>query len=370
MNITLVRATPVHVPVTRSGAMSQGTRTQIAATIVEVETDAGLIGLGETRGDWAAAMINDRLAPKLIGIPVADRHSARRACLPRHLDFGFVEQMLLVSAFSGIEMALWDLLGKQSGLPVFRLLGGPVRERALFAAYAYNVDLAEGYSESQVPSMMAELAGRMIKETGASLLEFKIGRHSVPCDIATVLAVRQALGRDVQLAVDVNMVFTFDQARRFLDGVADAGLSNIEEPMAALADVERLRREFGVPVSTHCPNLDALQPYPMIDAVVSDLNYHGGIEGTIEMVQAVTSHHRRFWLRAMWELGIAWAAMCHLGMVRPELDRPAQALIHLAADDLITGDPWLLHKGGVRPPDLPGLGVELDREALRRFAVQ
>lgn len=368
MNIALVRATPVRVPVTRSAAMSQGTRTEITSTIVEVETDTGLVGVGETRGEWAAAIINDRLGPKLIGFPVAELHSAKKACLPRYLDFGFVEQRLLVSAFSGVEMALWDLLGKKSGLPLFRLLGGPARERAPFAAYAYNVDLAEGYSEAQVPSIMAQLAQRMIKGTGSNLFEFKIGRHSVACDIATVQAVRKEVGPDVQLAVDVNMAFTLDDARRFFDSVADADLSNVEEPTAALSDVERLRKEFGVPVSTHCPNLDALRSYPLIDAVVSDINYHGGIEGAIEMIQAASSNHRRFWLRAMWELGIAWAAMCHVGMARPELDRPAQALIHLAADDLIVGDPWLLREGGVRPPDLPGLGVELDRGALRRFA--
>jgi len=349
--------------------MSQGTRTHIASTIIEVETDAGGVGLGETRGDWASAIINKQLAPKLIGLPVAERQTAKRACLPRHLDFGFVDQMLLVSAFSGIEMALWDLLGKALGLPLYRLLGGPVRPRSTFAAYAYNVDLAEGYTEAQVPSIMARLAEQMIKETASTLFEFKIGRHSVACDIATVNAVRQAIGPDVQLAVDVNMVFTLEEARRFFDGVAAAGLANVEEPMPALADVERLRKEFGVPVSTHCPNLDALRPYPMIDSVVSDLNYHGGIEGTIEMIQAVSLAHKRFWLRAMWELGIAWAAMCHLGMVRLELDRPAQALIHLAQDDLILGDPWLLRDGGVLPPDRPGLGVELDREALQRFAV-
>jgi glucarate dehydratase len=350
--------------------MSQGTRTKIACTIVEVETDNGLVGLGETRGDWAAAIIKDKLAPKLTGLPVVERNTARRACLPKHLDFGFVDQMLLVSAFSGIEMALWDLLGKHVNLPLFRLLGGPVRERAPFSAYAYNVDLDEGYSVEQVPSIMAELGARMIKETGSSMFEFKIGRHSVDCDIVTINTVRKAVGPDVQLAVDVNMVYTLDDARRFLEGVADADLANIEEPVAALADVETLRKEFGVPVSTHCPNLDALQPYPMIDSVVSDLNYHGGIEGTIEMIQAVRSHHRRFWLRAMWELGVAWAAMCHLGMVRPELDRPAQALIHLAQDDLILGDPWLLRDGGVTPPERPGLGVELDREALKRYAVK
>ncbi len=78
---------------------------------------------------------------------------------------------------------------------------------------------------------------------------------------------------------------------------------------------------------------------------------------------------RRFWLRARWELGIAWAVMCHLGLARPELDRPSQALINWVEDDLVLGEPWLVRDGGVRPPDVPGLGVELDRAALARYAV-
>jgi glucarate dehydratase len=77
----------------------------------------------------------------------------------------------------------------------------------------------------------------------------------------------------------------------------------------------------------------------------------------------------RFWLRSSWELGISWAAMCHLAIASPAIVRPSQTLINWVADDLVSGEPWLLRDGGVRPPERPGLGVELDREALARFAV-
>ena len=296
MKIESIQATPVSVPGTRTGTMSIRKATHASRTIVEITTDTGLIGLGETRGVWAAAIINERFAPALIGLPVEERQRARALCLQIYLDYGHPEHLLDQSAFSGIELALWDLLGKQADLPLFRLLGGPVRERAPFGAYAYTVDPDEGHTEAEVPDIMAEIASRSIAETGASLFEFKVGRHSVDCDISTVCALRDALGPDVALAADANMGFSLDGARRLLGGVAKVGLANIEEPVADLA---QLRAEFDVPVSTHCINLDALKPYPQIDAVVPDIDLPGGIQGTIDLMKAVSAQGRACWLRSM-----------------------------------------------------------------------
>ena len=103
--------------------------------------------------------------------------------------------------------------------------------------------------------------------------------------------------------------------------------------------------------------------------MVSDPQLLGGIAELIELVVGVRALNKRFWLRARWELGIAWAVMCHLGVARPELDRPSQALIDWVEDDLVLGDTWLVTEGGVRPPETPGLGVELDRAAMKRYRV-
>ena len=79
--------------------------------------------------------------------------------------------------------------------------------------------------------------------------------------------------------------------------------------------------------------------------------------------------HIRARKRSRWELGISWAAMCHLGITRAEINRPSQALISWAADDLVVGETRQVRDGGVRPPDTPGLGVELDRKAWEKYAV-
>ena len=371
MKITAVRATPVRVPVTRIAAFSRRKLTHVANTIVEVETDAGVTGLGETRGEWCARIIDERFAPAVTGLPTAERRAVRDACLPAEpFDYGYPEHLSERSAFAGIELALWDIAGKEAGLPLYRLLGGAVRERAPFVAYAYTVDPDEGRSPSEIADIMAEIAADGIAKSGAAMFEYKIGLHPPACEIGVARAVRRAVGPGVELAVDANMGFTMEAARRFLAGVEETRLANIEEPVAGLAMIERLRHEFAVPVSTHCIDLDALARYPGIDSVVSDAQLLGGIAAAIDYMTRVRALGKRFWLRARWELGIAWAAMCHLGMARPELDRPSRALIDWVEDDLVLGETWLVRDGGVRPPETPGLGVELDRDALARYAAR
>ena len=368
MKIAEVRATPVTAPTTRSCAWSQGSGKGTTRTIVEVKTDTGLTGLGETMGSAASVAINDTFAPRIVGLNVHERETVRHACIPTSTDYGTPYHKVDVMNFAPIEMALWDLIGQHVGLPLYQVLGGAVRERAPFVAYAYTVDLAEGYCEDDVPKVMAELARQGIAESGAHFFEFKVGRHSVECDIATVHAVREAVGADVEIGVDANMAYSADTVRRFMCGTRTANLANIEEPVETLAGVEQVRRDFGVPVSTHCTEFDALRAYPLIDSIVGAVDCQGGIESTMRLAAIARSHGKRYWLRSCNEVGIAWAAMVHLGMACRELDRPAQALMNFIENDLVLGSPWLVKDGGVRPPDKPGLGIELDREAFERYA--
>jgi glucarate dehydratase len=369
MRIKTVRATPVAVPATRIAAFTRHKMTHIRNTVVEVETEDGTVGLGETRGEASAALLNELFAPRVRGLAVHDRRAVRAACLPREpFDYGYPEHGVWRMAYAGLETALWDLAAKEAGVPLYTYLGGAVRERAPFVAYAYAVDPAEGHGKDEVARITAGIATERVRRSGAAMFEFKIGLHPIEWEIATVRAVREALGPTTEIAVDANAGLDDEGARRFLAGVAGARLANLEEPLPSLGLIERLRADFPVPVSTHCTDLDALAARPRIDSVVSDHFVLGGIEPLIETMIGVSALSKRFWLRARWELGIGFAVMCHLGMCRKELERPAQCLIDWVEDDLIQGAPWLPQQGGVRPPDRPGLGVELDRAALARYA--
>jgi glucarate dehydratase len=138
LGIERVTATAVSVPATRTCTWAFGRSYGHTRTIVQVYTRGGLIGIGEAPGDAAAALITARFAPRLRGISALEHQTVRRACLGVHRDFGYLADLPAAIAYSAIEIALWDVLGKHLGQPVFRVLGGPARERAPVGAYAYT----------------------------------------------------------------------------------------------------------------------------------------------------------------------------------------------------------------------------------------
>ena len=369
LKIVQVKATPVRVPVTRAGVMSGTVRTHVARTIVEVATDQGLVGLGETRGVYSAPIINDRFACRLEGQNAHDRANARRLCLPPHVDYGLAEQKIDLLAFAGVEIALWDLAGKAAGLPLFLLLGGAARPLAQFGGYVYSVT-GQDRGEADIPGVIADVAGELVDTTGVRLIELKIGVHSLACDLATIMQVRRSIGRDIDLAIDANMSMSLATVRRFLDEVPYHCIENFEEPTDRLFDFPVLQREYGISTSTHCTDFWALEGAEVvggsrIGAVVSDLHYHGGIAAALDLAAAVVARGHQFWLRSSWELGISWAAMCHVALSSPHISRPSQTLINWISDDLVLGDVWLPRMGGVRPPEEPGLVLLSSR--FRKF---
>ena len=370
MRIRSIDVHAVSVPVTRSGHFSKRVVERVENTIVEIATDDGTVGLGETRGLWSAGIIRDRFAPAIIGRNALGRADIRDACLPKDpFDFGYPEHLCDRNAYSAVDIALWDIAAKAEGVPLYELLGGAARDRALFGGYAYSDNPHAGHSDDALASRMAEIAAQQIDETGASLFEYKIGLHSVDCEIGIARAVRAALGPVTDIAVDANMGLSQNQALAFLDGISEIRLANIEEPVGDLAGMEAIRERTGIPVSTHCFDANTLARYPLIDAMVVDPQLVGGITGFLACLASAETLGKKVWLRARWELGVAWAVFCHLGIACRQLDRPNQALIHWIEDDLIEGKRWRVRDGGVRPPDLPGLGVTMDRSALQRYAV-
>jgi L-alanine-DL-glutamate epimerase-like enolase superfamily enzyme len=213
---------------------------------------------------------------------------------------------------------------------------------------------------------MVERARNAIAASGAPIFEFKVGVHSPDLEIEMVLAVHDALKGRARVAVDANMGMDFDTARRFLSATSSF-LENCEEPVAGLADMDLLGRQFDLNISTHCSDLPTMIHYPAIRGIVPTLDVCGGISAARQISDAGTALGRKVWLRSHAESGIGWAAMVHLGISLPNLRRPAQALIEDMVDDLVTGDCWVVRDGGVVPPEKPGLGVEADWAAIERY---
>ena len=370
MTIKSIEAFAVKVPTKRVGQFTRARRTHAMRTIVIVETADGTIGIGETRGLEAARTIRERFGPQITGAFADDIAQVRARCVPALVDYGYPEQLTDLNAFAAIDMALWDIKGKRCGLPVYKLLGGAVRTGAEFVAYEYTIDPEEGHGENDVAQLMATRAQAAIDESGCRYFEFKIGVYSVACDIATIHAVRERLGPDIEIGVDANMALDFDTAYQLISGVVDANVSNFEEPVAGLADMDRLASTFGVRVSSHCTNLDSLLPYPNINGVVGEPHAAGGLVPMGALIERATACKRRFWFRSVWELGISWSAMCHMGVAFPGLERPSQSLFNLIENDLVVEQTWSVANGMVIPPDTPGLGVTLDQKALRTYRLE
>jgi glucarate dehydratase len=358
MKITAIHATAVNIPYRSAALMSAGSVDHSTRTIIEVETDCGIVGLGDASYAYASEVIKREFAPMLLGLDPLDIAALKRCCLPDALDHGTPLLKARLAAWGGLDIAFWDILGKAAGLPVYQLLGGAIRAQAPFAAYAYTVADA-----ADAPAAMAAIAREAIDRSGSSIFEFKVGVHSTRVDIETVVAVHQAVNGRAQIAVDANLGMTYSNARTFLREVSPL-LENIEEPVDSFEQLERLGLDFNVGVSSHCADIPTALRYPRLD-VVPTLDASGGITGVRRLAQTLGSLGRRVWLRSHAETGIGWAAAVHLGMSTLELLRPAQSLHDLIAEDLIVGEPWFVRNGGVKAARTPGLGVSLDREALK-----
>ncbi len=370
MKITSVKATPVSIPTTVPCAWSLGTALGVTRTILELGTDTGLVGLGECGVSSASTLFNGKLGQQLLGMPVHDLAAFARLCRVDNRNHGSIGDATLLKAYAAIELAVLDLQGKAAGVPVFKLLGGAVRPRAEFGVYAYACHLeTSGLAEKDVPAATARYAVDAVARTGAQLFEFKIGRFSLATDIDSIRAVRGALGDGITLGVDANQALTIDATRELLRSLSDTRLDWFEEPVTSLADMTRLHEEFPhIALSSHCTDPEKMKFYPAIEGIVGDLQVQGGMRGLMRSAAGFNALGRQFWQRACLEAGIAWSAMVHVGIACPDLTHPSQSLIDLMEDDLILGEPWLLRDGGVVPPDRPGLGVELDRAALQRYA--
>src|SRR5262249_33219459 len=150
---------------------------------VEVETDAGIVGLGEA-GNWRhAQLIRNELAPRLIGLPADDLHGCWDAAVPPVETLQAIEGIDVVRAFGAVEMALGDIRAKAAELPLHRLLGGAVRTRVPFTEYFAPRPLIRDSGGEESPQEIAAYCERMVSEYGSPYFEGKVGYADLETDV-------------------------------------------------------------------------------------------------------------------------------------------------------------------------------------------
>jgi len=371
LKITHVETIPVQVPL-RPQFMIRASRGYHSASpflLVKIHTDGGIVGLGEVSSTprWsgedhftAAHYIKNILAPLLEGEdPTRIEHLSAR------LDSAVAGNYFTKAA---LEMAGWDILGKSVGLPVYRLLGGAVRD-----------EVATKWSISGLdPQRSAEIATWAVAQ-GFRTAKVKVGMDP-DADVARVQAVRKALGPGIRLGVDANGGWSASTALQVIPRLYDQDVFFVEQPVAAsdISGMARVRRGIRLPVIADESVYSAQDAIALIRAEAADVfsvyvGKAGGIAPARKIVAVAEAAGLACTIGSNLEMGIGSAAMIHLAMatrgIRAE-EFPCDIIGPLYYEDDLLKEPLLIHGGKARPHERPGLGVELDDEKVRRYQVK
>lgn len=380
MKITGINTYILKSPLDAPFAFSQGWVRQRAATIVEVTTDQGLTGWGEALcvgmqpPEIAAATIMSALAPVVVGADPREPEVLWHAMYNRTRDFG--QKGAVIGGISAIDIALWDLCGKIRNEPVWRLLGGAFRRRV--QAYATGFYRVYGQGEA------ARLAQEAIRhhESGLSLMKVKLG-FGIDDDIAVMQAIARALdGRGVTLMIDTNHAYGEADAIRLGRALESFNLRWYEEPVVPenIDGYARVRRALSIPIAGGECEYTAfgyarLVQANALDIAQPDIATAGGFTAcrhiaAICLAQGIQVNPH------VWGAAIAQRASLHLiaslPLANPSLFAAEPILEYDCSDHpfrtVLVDEPVQQRNGWVEIDDRPGLGIEVDRDALCRFA--
>ncbi len=362
--IVAIDVTPVSIPFAHPERWALGEHPGMTSLIVELRTDDDLVGLGEILpvgpGPKALAATVEELSPLLIGSDARDVNRNVSRILYEAGWYMFERSGNLVIA--GLEMAMWDVLGKSLGQPLHRLFGGALRERLPYVYYlqAGRRSLAE----------MADEAADAVGD-GYSTLFFK-GGWDEERDVELVAALRERLGPTPRLRLDPNEAWTIGTAVRMMKRLEPYDLEFVEQPVR-IDDVEalvRLRQATGVAIGANQSGWTSRQIFEIAkraaaDVIVTDPHQEGGLSALrrsiaiCEVAGLPVAHH------AFSGLTIAMTAAMHVYAVSPNCGIVAgQAYAPGFLQGDVTTETFSAQGGSAALPTGPGIGVELDRDRL------
>jgi glucarate dehydratase len=293
-----------------------------------------------------------------------------------------------VHVVSAIEVACLDAVGKRWDCRVADLLGGVARTRVPYAGYLFfkyggaggalgfgSAENETGWSAArQAPALDADgivtQARAMMNAFGFTSLKLKAGILEPDVEVGAALALRDAFGTKVPIRVDPNAVWSFDtalaQGRRLLGAV-----EYLEDPVRGREAMARFRRELDLPLATNmCTTCFEDLPLSFSlgseDIILADHHFWGGLRASMELARVCGMFGRSLSMHSNSHAGISFAAMTQLGAALPDLSYALDTHYPWQEDEIILGGKLPIVDGLVTLPDKPGLGVELDREALAR----
>ena len=327
-----------------------------SALLIRLECGDGTVGWGEAPqrylGEKLTGGEDASLREQLVG---RDPTTITAMYSDWGLDGGYVQ--------SGVEMAMWDVLGKASGLPLYQLFGGIVRERIELACCM----------GIRPPREAAEIAVQYA-DAGFSTLKTKAGR-SPEEDLAFVRAIREAVGDRLQLRIDPNTGYTPEVTEQLAKDLEPYELQYFEQPMPAdlLEDSARLRKTTSTPLALNesVTTIEQVRRILELDAaavLLPDTYQCGGLWKCKLIGELAASANVPCVMHCAHDLGPKTAAMLHLVASSPNYSLANDCTYYGLEGDVLT-TPFQIERGHLAVPQGPGLGIEIDVEKVRKYEV-
>ena len=368
---------------------SQASAPERTSLLVRVTTDTGITGWGEC-GQWGpgeqvATMIHDVFSSRILGHDPLANETLWHTLYSYSRDFG--RKSTPVEAISGIDVALWDIRGKESGRPIHSLLGGAFRDRV--RPYATGL-YYRGENVTDLPSALSQLkdeAQRYV-DRGFTAIKGKIGLLSVRDDSRRMEAVRRAVGDDVLLMADANHAYTRNVALQMGLALEQLGFHWFEEPVVPedLDGHAALRQKLSIAIATgECEYtrygfLEILRK-DAADILQPDISACGGLSEAMRIYALATSYHTPI-RPHVWGSGVALAAALQFCAVQAPLPHTAmprapenEVMLEFDCNpnplrDELLVENFTLEDQMVKVSQGPGLGIEIDPGVLETYTAE
>lgn len=357
----------VDLPTIRGHQLSMTTMTTQSSVIVKIYTEGGVLGLGEaaTIGglsygpespEGMQLTIDQYIAPLLIGQSIASI-KALKVRMAQNIRGNYF-------AKNAVETALFDIQGKILNVPISTLLGGKVQDR-LSVLWV----LASGDTEKDILEAKEMIASGRHKD-----FKLKIGRRPVKEDVTHVIAIKEALGDDSMVTVDVNQAWSEAEAIEGMQLLQDAGIDLIEQPLAQheIAAQARLSERFNIPILA---DESVGLPYEGFNiakiagarAFALKTAKSGGMLGVLALAEIAQAAGIGLYGGTMLEGSIATSAAVQAYSTLPRLEWGTELFSPLLLKDDIVIEPLQYHNYGVEVSDKPGLGMVLDEDKVNFY---
>jgi glucarate dehydratase len=369
-------------------------------TIIELESEDGIIGINETYGGEAPAGALQAIREKVIGNnpfrltglinpEMKSKHNGQDRS-QTYLVPGENPLDETSRTYAAIEVACLDLIGKSIGIPVCDLIGGRVREKVPFSAYPFYKHAGGGgegadkradeYGEALTPEALVQQVKKMIAQYGFGSVKFKAGVLEPELEIETVKLMFQELGPNVPLRIDPNSAWTVETSVKVGKALARelSGGGYLEDPTAGIEGMGAVRKkllELGidVPLATNVAvtsfgDIPSSVKHDAVQIILCDHHYWGGMRQVQHLAKLAETFNIGLSMHSNSHLGISLMAMAHVAAATPHLTYACDTHYpwQSAIDEVVAGGRVPIKNGCVEITDRPGLGVTLDYDQLKR----